>query len=269
MDAAAGRRVRLDSGDGAGLRAHRPARRGLIPIHFSMRNETLVEWVADSDWSYSTTLRGGRRDPPHEHVELVFEGLDTLATITAQRAPKSPGRRTCTVRIASTSPSLLTDGENRLDVTFDSATKYCDALREREGTGRRHRSSGPTTSCARWHAAGAGTGARWLTTAGIWRRSNCTRGAPDRLVSVRPTARVDAPTRDGRRCRRDDGCRRIPSTSGSGILSARSWSSRKRLADGSPARTSPSRWDRAPLVAAHIRRDNRLYALEVGTGSRH
>lgn len=53
----------------------------LIPDPFVGENETSLQWIGKTDWEYRV-----RFDVPHEtltreHVELVFGGLDTYATV--------------------------------------------------------------------------------------------------------------------------------------------------------------------------------------------
>ncbi len=55
---------------------------GRIPDPFYDRNEDACRWVEDREWWYRTTFPGP--DPPlasDERLQLVFEGLDTFATI--------------------------------------------------------------------------------------------------------------------------------------------------------------------------------------------
>src|SRR3712207_9486264 len=57
-------------------------RTGLIPDPFWGSNELELQWIEETDWEYSTSF-----DVPDdllacEHVDLVADGLDTLATIT-------------------------------------------------------------------------------------------------------------------------------------------------------------------------------------------
>ena len=58
---------------------------GLIPDPFADTNELAVAWVADADWEYRTavdlTVVEG-----HDRAELVFHGLDTLATVSLDGA---------------------------------------------------------------------------------------------------------------------------------------------------------------------------------------
>ena len=53
---------------------------GLIPDPYLDRNEQKVTWIGESDWEYRTTFSWSP-DGHHRH-DLVFEGLDTVATVT-------------------------------------------------------------------------------------------------------------------------------------------------------------------------------------------
>ncbi|NYE27815.1 beta-mannosidase [Rhodanobacter sp. K2T2] len=48
---------------------------------FVRDNEAAIQWVGLSDWQYRTTFRVDSATLSHEHVELVFDGLDTFADV--------------------------------------------------------------------------------------------------------------------------------------------------------------------------------------------
>ncbi len=54
---------------------------GLIPDPYLDRNELLVQWVGESDWRYACTFEVAAELLEHEHVELVCDGLDTVAAL--------------------------------------------------------------------------------------------------------------------------------------------------------------------------------------------
>ncbi|NOX38874.1 MAG: glycoside hydrolase family 2 protein [Calditrichaeota bacterium] len=97
---------------------------GIIPDPFVNRNEVAVQWVHDQRWRYVKTFQV---DPqwlnPQHPIFLVFEGLDTIATV-----------RLNGVEIASTDnmflayrfpvSHLLKSGENVLEVIFESPVLY-------------------------------------------------------------------------------------------------------------------------------------------------
>jgi beta-mannosidase len=54
----------------------------LIPDPFYQDNESRLQWIGESDWEYQTTFQVDAATLAHEHVELVFDGLDTFAEIS-------------------------------------------------------------------------------------------------------------------------------------------------------------------------------------------
>jgi beta-mannosidase len=56
-------------------------RNGLIPDPFYQDNDTRLQWIGLADWEYRTTIDVDAATVSREHVELVFEGLDTFADV--------------------------------------------------------------------------------------------------------------------------------------------------------------------------------------------
>jgi len=54
----------------------------LIPEPFYQDNETRLQWIGESDWEYQMTFDVDAPTLAHDHVELVFAGLDTFAEVT-------------------------------------------------------------------------------------------------------------------------------------------------------------------------------------------
>jgi len=54
----------------------------LIPDPFYRDNETKVQWVSNSDWEYRKTITADAALLKHKHVDLVFDGLNTLADVS-------------------------------------------------------------------------------------------------------------------------------------------------------------------------------------------
>ncbi|HTS38905.1 MAG TPA: glycoside hydrolase family 2 protein [Candidatus Solibacter sp.] len=54
----------------------------LIPEPFYQDNETRLQWIGESDWEYQTTFSLETAALAHEHLDLVFDGLDTFAEVT-------------------------------------------------------------------------------------------------------------------------------------------------------------------------------------------
>lgn len=53
----------------------------LIPDPFYRDNEAKLQWTQDADWEYRTTFTASPEVMARQHVDLVFEGLDTLAEV--------------------------------------------------------------------------------------------------------------------------------------------------------------------------------------------
>jgi beta-mannosidase len=53
----------------------------LIPDPFYQDNDTRLQWIGLTDWEYRTTFDADAAMISHEHVDLVFEGLDTFADV--------------------------------------------------------------------------------------------------------------------------------------------------------------------------------------------
>jgi beta-mannosidase len=56
-------------------------RNGLIPDPFYQDHDTRLQWIGLADWEYRTTIQAEAQTMSHEHVDLVFEGLDTFAEV--------------------------------------------------------------------------------------------------------------------------------------------------------------------------------------------
>ena len=102
---------------------------GRIPDPFDAENELRVQWIADADWTYRRSLRIGRALLGQDRLELVCEGLDTLAEV------KINGKLVGNAENAFLEyrwdvKTLLRLGENELEVTFASATRYCAARQD-------------------------------------------------------------------------------------------------------------------------------------------
>jgi len=54
----------------------------LIPDPFYRDNEKKVQWVSDADWEYRRTITADPGLLKHKHIDLVFEGLNTLADVS-------------------------------------------------------------------------------------------------------------------------------------------------------------------------------------------
>ena len=91
----------------------------LIPDPFYGDNESRLQWIGLTDWEYRTTFQIAAATLQHEHVDLIFDGLDTFAEVFLNEQPVLTAdnmfRRW---RIAA--KPLLKPGPNTLRIVFHS-----------------------------------------------------------------------------------------------------------------------------------------------------
>ncbi|MEV4358413.1 glycoside hydrolase family 2 TIM barrel-domain containing protein [Nonomuraea sp. NPDC049625] len=171
---------------------------GLIPDPYLDDNETHLAWIGRTEWRYETEFSWDGTG--HEHVDLVCQGLDTVAAVELNgvRVGESANMHRSyrfDVRHA------LRTGSNRLTVTFGSALEYAERLREELG----HRPGAYTQPYNFIRKMACNFGWDWgptLITAGIWRPIGLHEWSGARIAEVRPlvtvedgTARVDVHVR--------------------------------------------------------------------------
>ncbi|MDX3660034.1 glycoside hydrolase family 2 protein [Streptomyces sp. ID05-26A] len=161
----------------------------LIPDPYLDSNEAELTWSHRVDWQYSTTFQA-QAPQAGERVELVFDGIDTVATIelngdllghtvNMHRAYRFDVGRS------------LRDGGNDLTVTLRSALAHAEQA-EAE-LGRRQRAYPHPYNAIRKMACSFGWD--WgpdLQTAGLWKPVRLERWDTARLTQVRPLATVEA-----------------------------------------------------------------------------
>ncbi|MFF8473813.1 glycoside hydrolase family 2 protein [Streptomyces sp. NPDC015414] len=158
---------------------------GLIPDPFLGLNEREVDWVGRRGWSYDRHLAAVEtRTGRHERTDLVFDGLDTAATITLDG--DEVGR---TRNMHRRHRFDVTDRHGRLRVDFASAYEEAEAVRAL--TGDRPNVYPEPFQYIRKMACGFGWD--WgptLVTAGMWRPVRLERWSTARLADVRPLVTV-------------------------------------------------------------------------------
>ncbi|TDB73809.1 glycoside hydrolase family 2 protein [Micromonospora sp. KC723] len=161
---------------------------GLIPDPFLDRNEAELTWMHRVDWQYTTGFQA-QAPRPGERVELVFDGIDTIATIElngdllGHTANMHRGYR------FDISESLR-DGGNDLTVTLRSALTHAEQMEARLGW--RQRAYPHPYNAIRKMACSFGWD--WgpdLQTAGLWKPVRLERWDSARLSQVRPLVAVD------------------------------------------------------------------------------
>lgn len=94
-------------------------RDGVIPDPFYFQNEKAVQWVEHADWEYKTTFKPDAKVFNHQRLELVFEGLDTYASVYLNdRLILEADNMFRTWRVDVS--KLLNEGENTLYIRFKS-----------------------------------------------------------------------------------------------------------------------------------------------------
>lgn len=58
-----------------------------VPDPFLATNEAQIQWIGRSDWQYRRTLQVTPAMFARDHLDLVFDGLDTFATVTVNGRP--------------------------------------------------------------------------------------------------------------------------------------------------------------------------------------
>jgi beta-mannosidase len=107
-------------------------RNGLIGDPFYRENEKSEQWIGKTDWEYAADFEVPAALLARQNVELVFEGLDTYATVTLNgsevlRADNMYRRWRVPVK------ALLREGRNHLLVAFRSPIREVLPRMEREG----------------------------------------------------------------------------------------------------------------------------------------
>ncbi|MFD7462278.1 MULTISPECIES: glycoside hydrolase family 2 protein [unclassified Streptomyces] len=158
---------------------------GVIPDPYVGLNEREVQWVGRRAWTYSRALAAAdTSDASHERVDLVFDGLDTAATITLD------GRELGRTRNMHRRYRFdVTGRHGGLHVEFASA--YDEAEFVQVLTGDRPNVYPEPFQYIRKMACSFGWD--WgptLVTAGIWRPVRLERWSTARLAEVRPHVTV-------------------------------------------------------------------------------
>jgi beta-mannosidase len=166
---------------------------GLIPDPYLDRNELEVAWIARTDWRYRCTFDWAG-PVEGENVDLVCDGLDTVATVTVNGVEVA---RTANMhrqyRFGVT--EVLVPGTNTLDIRFDSAYGYAEKLRDEMGP-RPNAYPEPFNFIRKMASNFGWDWGPTLVTAGIWRSIGLDTWRTARLDQVRPLVTLDGT--DGR-----------------------------------------------------------------------
>jgi beta-mannosidase len=92
---------------------------GLLPDPFLRDHEAQIQWAGLSDWQYQREFTVDAATLARDNVELVFEGLDTLAEVSLNGQPLLSADNMFR-RWSAEVKSRLKPGRNQLQITFRS-----------------------------------------------------------------------------------------------------------------------------------------------------
>lgn len=160
---------------------------GLIPDPNRDADELAVAWVGRTDWSLERTVPLARRDA--ERIDLVFDGIDTVARIDLDGRTIGSTRNMHRRYRFDVTDAIRDDSS--LALHFTSA--YTEAHREEAALGTRPNSYYPEPfNFLRKMACSFGWD--WgltLVTAGIWRRVRLESWSTARIAEIRPLTDFD------------------------------------------------------------------------------
>jgi beta-mannosidase len=165
-------------------------RENLIADPYIDQNENLVQWIGRTDWEYSARFEVPQEYFEDERIDLVCEGLDTIATvhINGSEIGRSENMH---VEQRFSAKEVLRAGENEITIRFDSAVHYARAMRDRLGDLPNTYPQHEPYNFIRKNACNFGWD--WgptLITCGIWKPIRLEAWSIARIKSVRPLAKV-------------------------------------------------------------------------------
>ncbi len=94
---------------------------GLIPDPFFAKNELNVQWVGETAWTYRTKFPTPQDIVEDSHADLVFDGLDTFATVLLNGKEILKTENMFTPKRVNIKSLLAAHDENELCIRFESA----------------------------------------------------------------------------------------------------------------------------------------------------
>lgn len=157
----------------------------LIADPYSNRNEESVQWIGLTDWQYRCRFEVSAEQLAHDRVDLVCEGLDTIAVIeiNGQKLGESANMH-CSCRFDAR--GLLRTGENELKITFRSAVHHARQMRDKLGELPRVLELEPFNFIRKMACNFGWDWGPTLVTCGIWKPIRLEAWDIARIASVRP-----------------------------------------------------------------------------------
>jgi beta-mannosidase len=170
---------------------------GVIPDAYLDGSEAALRWMYGIDWRYATVLDPGttalHSPAPGERVDLVFDGIDTVATVRLGHGPDRVelGRTYNMHRSYRFDISKhLDDQPLDLEVDLHSATAYAEAEQERLGD-RPSAFPAPYNFIRKMACSFGWDWGPDLRTAGLWKAVRVERWSLARLARVMPLVTLD------------------------------------------------------------------------------
>jgi beta-mannosidase len=157
---------------------------GKIPDPFHGTNELSLQWIEKRDWEYRTHFTLPTGIFAGEIIELVADGLDTVASVTLNGKVVA---RTDNMFVGYRWPvkHLLHAGRNELTILFRSAMDYIRTTRSQFSPPREF--NDPVGNCVRIRKQQCQFGWDWgprFVTAGIWRDIRLEAWSSNRLTCL-------------------------------------------------------------------------------------
>lgn len=150
---------------------------GTMPDPFWRENELDAFERMKKDYVYQRTFTVTEAQLAHAHVELVCEGLDTLAHVSLNGREIAFADNMHITWVWDVKEQLHA-GENTLEIRFDSPILYCAKKLKKRPAGNPPTQRPASATCARHTACSAGTGGHVCRTRASGGRFSCGRGMP-------------------------------------------------------------------------------------------
>ena len=108
-------------------------RNKLIPDPYYRDNESRLQWIEKASWAYRKSFTVTRELLAHQKIDLVFDGLDTTATVFINEIPVLTADNMFRAWRIDAKPYLKT-GANEIRVDFPSPIKTADQLAANDKT---------------------------------------------------------------------------------------------------------------------------------------
>lgn len=157
----------------------------LIPDPYLDLNENDLQWIGRTDWTYACEFEADQVLLSHEKLELVCEGLDTIASIVLNGQEVAKTQNMHRAYHFDIKP-FVHAGQNSLEISFAAPMTYGENLRDSLG-GLPNAYAGMPFNFMRKMASNFGWD--WgpiLTTSGIWQPIYVEAWNTARITSVRP-----------------------------------------------------------------------------------